>query len=84
MNKIVKYLPMQIEEYETLLPCKGSHRDGTMNWRQIERKLHTKCEWTPEGAQILLTLARQYGSFILNNALALSIALGIEDGELGL
>ncbi len=55
-----------------------------MNWKQIEKKLHTECKWTPAGAQILLTLARQYGSFVLNNALALSIALGIEDGELGL
>jgi hypothetical protein len=84
MNKNVQYLPMKIEEYKTLLPCKNSRRDGTMNWKQIEKKLHTECKWTPAGAQILLTLARQYGSFVLNNALALSIALGIEDGELGL
>ena len=31
----------------------------------------------------LLGLASAYGSFMLRNALAISLALGIEDGELG-
>jgi hypothetical protein len=83
MEKIIQYLSTQIEEYEALIPNKNSRRP-TIDWSKIEKKLHSECEWTPEGAQILLDLARQYGSFILKNALALSIALGIEDGELGL
>lgn len=39
--------------------------------------------WTPEAAGHLTYLARAYGSFMLRNALAISLALGIEDGELG-
>ena len=39
-------------------------------------------EWTQQAAEHLLRLAEQYGSFMLRNAFALSLALGIEDGEL--
>lgn len=41
-------------------------------------------EWSPKAAAILISLSKNYGSFILRNALALSIALKIEDGDLGL
>lgn len=40
-------------------------------------------EWSALASEHLLNLARRYGSFMLKNALALSIALQIEDGELG-
>jgi hypothetical protein len=36
------------------------------------------------GSAALVMLARQYGTFILANALALAEALKIEDGEAGL
>jgi hypothetical protein len=36
-----------------------------------------------QGACDVLDLARNYGVFVLSNALALSAALGIEDGEKG-
>ena len=42
-----------------------------------------EAEWTPEAAADLLRPARDYGSFMLRNALAISLALDIEDGELG-
>lgn len=41
-------------------------------------------EWTPQAADLLLELAKDYGWFVLRSALAISLALGIEDGELGL
>jgi hypothetical protein len=41
-------------------------------------------EWTQEGAAQVAALSREYGAFVLRNALALATALGIEDGLLGL
>ena len=40
-------------------------------------------DWSEEGARAIIDLANNYGSFMLKNALALSIALGKEDGDLG-
>lgn len=40
-------------------------------------------DWTPRAAERLQQLAKDYGSFMLRNALAISLALEIEDGDLG-
>ena len=40
-------------------------------------------EWRPESAQHILRIAKNYGTFMLRDALALAAALDIEDGELG-
>lgn len=50
---------------------------------KVENLLIDEGEWTPRAAEHLLRLSNDYGSFMLRNALALSLALGIEDGELG-
>jgi len=49
---------------------------------KVENLLVSEGEWTPRAAEHLLKLSKDYGSFMLRNALALSLALGIEDGEL--
>ena len=49
----------------------------------LERILTNDAEWTPLAAEHLVQLARNYGSFMLRNALAISLALGIEDGDMG-
>ncbi|HSV99056.1 MAG TPA: hypothetical protein VLI39_02720 [Sedimentisphaerales bacterium] len=67
-----------VEEYDTLFQeVRGRSTDS------LERKLVRDAEWTPQAAEHLLRLARDYGSFMLRNALAISLALNIEDGELG-
>jgi len=33
---------------------------------------------------VIVTLANKYGAFMLRNALAVALALGKEDGDLGL
>lgn len=67
-----------VEEYDTLFQeVRGRSTDS------LERKLVRDADWTPEAAAHLLRLARDYGSFMLRNALAVSLALDIEDGELG-
>lgn len=49
----------------------------------LQEALVQQAEWTPEAAAHLVDLARRYGTFMLRNALAVALALGIEDGELG-
>ena len=51
---------------------------------EIIRRLREDCEWADRGAEALVMLARQYGAFILRNALALAKVMDIEDGGLGL
>jgi hypothetical protein len=60
--------------------------DGTLpdDDAEIIRRLREDCDWTDRGAEALVTLAKQYGAFILRNALALAKVMDIEDGELGL
>ena len=67
-----------VEEYRTLFQEVRSRSANS-----LERKLVRDAEWTPEAAEHLLRLAREYGSFMLRSALAISLALDIEDGELG-
>ncbi len=66
-----------VEEYRVLL-------DMTDSQDSFGNALVEQGEWTPQAASCLLELANDYGSFMLRNALAISLALGIEDGALGL
>lgn len=70
-------------EYSSAVARAGSLKP-LQKWELIEKKLISEHDWTPEGAAALVQLARDYGSFILGHAYALSVALGIDDGELGL
>jgi hypothetical protein len=58
--------------------------DNSKKCDAIKELLEKQADWTPNGAQAIVDLATNYGSFVLKNALALSIALNIEDGKLGL
>lgn len=49
----------------------------------LVRALQESGEWTPNASEHLVALARNYGAFMLRNALAVAIALEIEDGDLG-
>ncbi len=65
------------KEYHSMLK-QSKNRDG-----ENKELLISNGDWSPSAAEHLLDLATRYGSFMLRNALALSIALKIEDGELG-
>jgi hypothetical protein len=70
------------QEYAAIFtPPKG---EQPIDWAQVEAKLQNEMEWTEEGAKHLTVLAREYGGFMLRNALALAAVLNIEDGSLGL
>jgi len=67
-----------VEEYRILLGNTQCVPSGSQ-----ERILSCEGDWSAEAASDLLRLAHKYGSFMLRNALAISVALEIEDGELG-
>jgi len=72
-----------IEEYETFLREAQAGQTAPVDWHQLTASLVQEGAWTPKAAQELIALSRDYGVFVLRNALALALALGIEDGDLG-
>ena len=56
---------------------------GDVHWDFVEWQLSSIGDWTPEGTEEVTRLAREYGGFILRNALAIANVLNVEDGELG-
>jgi hypothetical protein len=69
-----------LSEYETIVTDLG---EGATH-EQIVRALVERGDWTEKGASAVVTLAQEYGVFVLRNALALAEALGIEDGAAGI
>jgi hypothetical protein len=67
-----------IEEYQTIL-----NENNTTSKDIIVNALVRECEWSTPAAEHLHRLVKDNGAFMLRNALALSIALRVEDGELG-
>lgn len=73
------------KEYHSLLKQSKTRMQERAKFidNEIKELLISEGDWSPSAAEHLLDLATRYGSFMLRNALALSIALKIEDGELG-
>jgi hypothetical protein len=69
-----------LSEYKGIIASVGENATD----EAIIAALVRESEWTEEGAQAIVQLARQYGASILRNALALASAMQIEDGEVGL
>jgi hypothetical protein len=86
MNTVTTQLEDTIQEYQGLFNDPGGISLSVTNlgWTNIENKLQTDAGWTDKGAKHIANLARNYGSFVLRNALALAITLDIEDGKFGL
>ncbi len=82
-KKVAETVNLTIQEYDSVFQplTKQSHH---IDWAQVETKLQNEMEWTPEGAVYVAALARDYGGFMLRNALALATVLCVEDGSLGL
>ncbi|MGA2679327.1 MAG: hypothetical protein ABSF37_08500 [Sedimentisphaerales bacterium] len=77
---------LTIQEYAAVFPTAKIKytEEKLIDWARVEAKLQNKMEWTEEGARHLTMLAREYGEFMLRNALSLANVLGVEDGSLGL
>jgi len=76
---------MLVDEYSTLVAeTRGTNDDpNDVNWDALEKSLCDCAEWNAKAAHELISLAQQYGGFMLRNAFALAVALEIEDGEQG-
>jgi len=87
MPKVAGDISILVAEYRSLL---GPHQitvnspQAPLDWNYVVDVLTHDADWTPNAAQTLVQLARKHGSFILRNALALALALAIEDGDSGL
>jgi len=76
-----------VEEYATLVGEVAEATpspDATLDWERVGSALASEAEWTRQGADTLVILTRQYGSFVLRNALALALATHVEDGSVGM
>ena len=75
-----------VNEYRSLLHSVRSMRDaqGAVNSDALAEVLRSKADWTQRGAEHIAALVRENGTFVLRNALAIAIALEVEDGSLGL
>jgi hypothetical protein len=80
------HLESLISEYEGLL-LKGTGSEGSIpdeNWKLVADALCRGADWSERGADEVARLVKDYGAFMLRNALAVAIVLGREDGNLGL
>ena len=84
-HKVSDTVNLTIQEYAAVFPThKGKYAaEQLIDWTRIEAKLQNEMEWTQEGATHVAALARDYGAFVLRNALAFALSLGVEDGEFG-
>jgi hypothetical protein len=82
MNEI-ELIESTISEYRDLLELSGEGKDRLLDKNDIISDLACKHDWTLQGAQTIVSLACEYGAFILRNAVALAIVLEREDGDLG-
>jgi len=60
-------------EYQAYV-AKATRKNQEIDWDKLIDLLCVKGEWTSEGAETLVAIVRNYGSFILKNALALAVA----------
>ena len=83
--KEAQHLDSLISEYKSLLyESQPKNVQDSYNEAAVIDQLVKSADWSDRGANEILMLADQYGAFILRNALALAVALGKEDGALGL
>ena len=70
-------------EYQTYV-AEVTDKNNEIDWDKLIDLLCANGDWTTQGAETLVAIVRNYGSFILRNALALAVVTNIEDGKLGL
>ncbi len=82
MNE-TELLESAVSEYRGILASASGDDAGQLDTDRVVRDLSSSHDWTEHGARTIVFLASQYGAFMLRNALALAVALGKEDGDLG-
>jgi hypothetical protein len=82
MNEI-ELLGAAVHEYQSLLTSSAANGPKVVDMNVLVEHLSRAHDWTEEAARAIVTLANEYGALMLRNALALAVALGKEDGNLG-
>jgi hypothetical protein len=73
-----------LDEYTTFVEeAQKYSTDEESNFQKLQKLLVKEANWSERGAEHVVKLAKKYGAFMLRNALALAVALKIEDGDLG-
>ena len=70
-----------VDEYKTLISELPT--PDQPDFELLKLRLVKWSDWTDSGADTLIQITRDYGQFMLRNALALAVAMGIEDGGQG-
>jgi len=79
----IALLKSTISEYRSLCEIEYIDTDKEPDAERLISDLSKNHDWTRQGAHAIVSLAHNYGSFMLRNALALAIVLEKEDGEIG-
>lgn len=78
----IRRLTATLAEYGELVAEAGEPQvDDGATFDRLKGLLCAKADWTGSGARALLDLAEEHGAFMLRNAYALALVLGIEDGR---
>lgn len=77
-------LDFTIDEYKITFTdiIQDQNNCHDLPWALVQNRLKFNNGWTEEGAGEVVKLVREYGGFMLRNALAVAKVLEIEDGEL--
>ena len=75
-------LESAISEYRGLLVSAKGDEVEQLDTDRLVQDLSSAHDWTEKGARVIVSLANEYGAFMLRNALALAVALDREDGDL--
>ena len=79
----IELVESAVNEYRSLLASDEVDDTEVMDMSSLVQHLSLSHGWTEEGARVIVSLANEYGAFMLRNALALALALGKEDGNRG-
>jgi hypothetical protein len=83
MDTIKIDIPALQDEYESYV-ARATNKNQEIDLNKLINLLQSDGGWTSQGAETLVAVSQQYGSFMLRSALALALAANIEDGALGL
>ena len=76
-------LQSAISEYDCAVSSASKQATPSGQRDQLITILSKEHEWTSEGARAVVSLANNYVTFVLRNALALAVVLDKEDGDFG-
>lgn len=78
----VNLIQSAISEYDSAVGDLSGKSTRDVEPERLVRTLAEEHDWTYRGARTIVSLANEYGAFMLRNALALAVVLDKEDGEL--